>query len=159
MAEGKRGFEVVFVRHAKAGSRSAWQADDRLRPLTSAGRKQADGLVRQLRTARFERILSSPYVRCLETIQPLAHDRDLAVEPTELLAEATGLEAFNRLVDEVGVDALYCGHGDLLFELLEVFVDGGLIKPAQARLEKGCAWLLSRRKGGFRRARYLPPPS
>lgn len=159
MAEGKAGFEVIFVRHAKAGSRSAWQGDDRLRPLTSAGRKQANGLIKLLKDAKFERILSSPYVRCLETVEPLSHERNLPVEATEVLAEATGLEAFLALVDEVGANAVYCGHGDILLELLEVFVDDRLIKPADAKLEKGSVWLLSRRKGRFRRARYLPPPS
>lgn len=158
MADGK-AFEVVFVRHAKAGSRSAWQGDDQVRPLTSAGRKQANALVKQLRDAKFARIISSPFKRCVETVEPLAHEHGLAVEDAPVLAEGQGLAAFLALVDEVGVDALYCGHGDLLYYLLESLVAEKLIKAADARLEKGSVWILKRRKQRFRAARYLAPPA
>ena len=40
-----------FIRHAKAGSRSRWEQDDRLRPLSSGGFKQADALVSILAAA------------------------------------------------------------------------------------------------------------
>jgi broad specificity phosphatase PhoE len=36
------------IRHAKAGSRGNWTGDDRLRPLTKKGQKQAEDLVGQL---------------------------------------------------------------------------------------------------------------
>jgi 8-oxo-dGTP diphosphatase len=151
------GFEVAFVRHAKAGSRSEWQGDDRRRPLTSAGRKQANALVTSLRDTKVKRILSSPYARCLETVAPLGLDRGLEVEATEELAEGAGLAAFLQLVDRAGVDAVYCGHADLAVELLESLIGDGLIKPGEARLQKGSVWLLERRKGRFRGARYRAP--
>ena len=39
---------LYLVRHAKAGDRAAWKGDDRLRPLSKEGRRQADSLARLL---------------------------------------------------------------------------------------------------------------
>jgi 8-oxo-dGTP diphosphatase len=129
-----------------------------VRPLTSAGRRQANGLVAQLKAVGVERILSSPYQRCVETVEPLARLRGLEVEKMEALAEGAGLDAFLELVDEVGASAVYCGHADLAVSLLEPLVESRLVKAADARLQKGSSWVLERRNGRFRRARYVAPP-
>ena len=39
---------VLLVRHGDAGDRDRWQGDDRVRPLSPQGRRQALGLVEQL---------------------------------------------------------------------------------------------------------------
>ena len=78
---------LYLVRHAKAGSRSSWDGDDRLRPLTKMGRREAEGIADLLRDAPLERVLSSPYVRCTETVAPLAARRGLEVEEHDALAE------------------------------------------------------------------------
>ncbi len=62
---------VILLRHASAGDRTAWQGDDRLRPLDERGRKQALELVGRLRARGVERVVSSPYVRCTQTVAPL----------------------------------------------------------------------------------------
>jgi 8-oxo-dGTP diphosphatase len=115
-------------------------------------------LVATLKDVAFKRVLSSPYRRCVETVEPLAHARGLEVEATEVLAEGMGLEGFLKLVDEVRDDAVYCGHADLAIYLLESLVDARLVRPQAARLEKGSTWILELRKGAFKSARYLPPP-
>lgn len=158
MADRKPRFLVVFVRHAKAGSRRAWEGDDRLRPLTSAGKKQANRLVGILEDVSIKRILSSPYRRCVETVEPLAQAQGLEVEVNKALAEGMGVDAFLALIDKMADDAVYCGHADLALELLKPLVDGRLIKPQAARYEKGSTWILERRKGSFTSATYLPPP-
>ena len=61
---------IYLVRHARAGNRNAWLHDDELRPLSVPGHEQARGLIRALRDAEFEHVLSSPYVRCMETRRP-----------------------------------------------------------------------------------------
>ena len=85
-----------LVRHAHAGDKRAWQGPDRLRPLSAAGRQEPHGLLTQLRDGRISRILSSPAVRCHQTVQPLAERRDLRVETADALgveADSTGLVA------------------------------------------------------------------
>jgi 8-oxo-dGTP diphosphatase len=147
---------ILLIRHAKAGSRERWQGDDRLRPLTRSGRRQAEALVEQQRDEPVERILSSPYLRCIQTVEPLAAVRGLRVEPTDDLAEGAGIGPLLRLLAELGNAAL-CTHGDVIQEFVEwlhhrgVAVDGGLAK--------GSTWVLDVVHGEVVAARYLPPPA
>jgi len=104
-----------LTRHASAGERSEWAGDDRLRPLDELGRRQAAGLVEQLGQAQIERILSSPYVRCTETVEPLAEARQLEVEERDELAEGAGVEGVRELLRSLaGTAAVHSVHGDVL---------------------------------------------
>ena len=78
---------VYVVRHAKAGLRTRWTGPDEQRPLTRRGRRQAERLVERFRGIQVARIVSSPFVRCVQTVEPLARDRGLEVEPDPRLAE------------------------------------------------------------------------
>jgi phosphohistidine phosphatase SixA len=110
--------KVFLVRHATAGKRSKWDGDDTLRPLDERGRRQAETLVEQLDDARFEHILSSPYTRCVQTVEPLAVTRGLPVATDEALAEGAGAEAALALFRRTESDLVACVHGDLVVELL-----------------------------------------
>jgi phosphohistidine phosphatase SixA len=112
--------KVFLVRHASAGKRTEWQGDDRLRPLDARGRRQAEKLVEQLGGAEFERIVSSPYVRCVQTVEPPAAARGLEIEIDEALAEGAGTEAALALFRRIGTDLVACVHGDLVLDLLGV---------------------------------------
>jgi 8-oxo-dGTP diphosphatase len=123
---------VYLVRHARAGHRESWEGDDdRLRPLDERGQRQAEGLVAQLADRDFSRILSSPYVRCVQSVEPLAEARGLSVESVDELAEgagvATALELFRRLDAPVVASV----HGDLA----EALLDDKLKKGATAVLD------------------------
>ncbi len=74
---------VLLVRHASAGSGSAWSGDDRNRPLDECGIEQADELVRLLSRYEVGSILSSDVLRCTASVQPLADalGLDVQVEP------------------------------------------------------------------------------
>jgi 8-oxo-dGTP diphosphatase len=109
---------VLMVRHARAGKRADWEGDDRLRPLDERGRLQAERLVEQLADRKFERILTSPYVRCVQTVEPLAEARGLAVEEEEALSEGPGAAAALAVLRAVGAPVVACVHGDLLAELV-----------------------------------------
>ncbi len=71
---------LLLVRHADAGDKRRWDAPDLLRPLSPTGWSQATGLVERLQDYPIERIMSSPAVRCQQTVQPLARDRYLPIE-------------------------------------------------------------------------------
>jgi 8-oxo-dGTP diphosphatase len=120
----------VLVRHASAGDRRGWTGDDRLRPLDARGRRQAAKLVELLHPLEVRRILSSPYVRCVETVEPLAQALGLTVEPDSRLAEGAGRSAL-ELLAEHGV--VCCTHGDVVEELL----GHGLKKGAAVVLRDG----------------------
>jgi 8-oxo-dGTP diphosphatase len=110
--------KVYLVRHASAGRRSEWQGDDRVRPLDERGIRDAESLVDELRDPSFERILSSPYLRCVQTVEPLANARGLEVETDDALGEGAGAEAAIALFSRIDTDLVACVHGDLLEELL-----------------------------------------
>jgi phosphohistidine phosphatase SixA len=152
--------EQVLIRHARAGSRGDWE-DDRLRPLSKKGRREAEALVESLAAIPLERVLSSPYVRCVQTVEPLARSRGLPPpEKTDALAEGAGIEAFMRLLrEQAGRPSAFCAHGDLMYELSDELVRRGLVPRSEAGYEKGAAWILDERGGEIVGARYLPPPS
>ena len=64
---------LALVRHAKAVPRGRWtDPDDQRRPLDPAGRERADALVPLLAAYGVRRLVSSPSVRCADTIAPYA---------------------------------------------------------------------------------------
>jgi phosphohistidine phosphatase SixA len=88
--------------------------DDRLRPLDKRGNDQAEKLVELLAEFAIGRILSSPYDRCAQTVEPLAQARDLAVELREELGEELQAREGAALVRSLlGEDVAACGHGGL----------------------------------------------
>ena len=111
---------VYLVRHGKAGSRSSWKASDDLRPLTKAGRRQAEAIADLLSGDGIQRILSSPYVRCRQSVEPLAERLRLPVDLSDALEEGAPLSEVLALLDKVGDDdAVLCTHGDVVGALLE----------------------------------------
>ena len=134
---------LLVVRHAHAGRRSAYRGDDRVRPLSPRGRAWSRDLVPLLSQYRPQRILSSPYVRCCATVQPLAEALDLPVESVDELAEGHGPEAVRLLTTMAGESAVLCTHGDVATELLEVLVPDPKSPDRKAfRLQKGEVWVV-----------------
>jgi phosphohistidine phosphatase SixA len=110
---------ILLLRHAAAGDRSAWSRDDRLRPLDQRGRRQAEGLPEALASWRVGRILTSPYVRCVETVEPLAERAGLPIEERDELAEGAGRDNALSLIEELGTEpTVLCTHGDVVIDLL-----------------------------------------
>jgi len=110
---------VYLHRHAQAGHRESWPGDDdSLRPLDERGRRQARALVELLAGRDFSRIVSSPYTRCLQSVEPLAESRGLQVEAVDALAEGAGEAAALDLFRSLDVPAVACVHGDLIEALV-----------------------------------------
>jgi 8-oxo-dGTP diphosphatase len=150
---------AYVVRHAKAGARDQWEGDDRLRPLTKAGTRQAEGLVEALRDEPIDAILSSDYVRCRQTVEPLARARQLPIETTADLEEGAGGDRLLKLIRRFkGRHGVFCTHGDVVEELLEILIRNGILPRKEARLEKGSTWILEERDGAITAGRYLPAP-
>ena len=120
----------VLLRHTSAGHRHDWDGDDRLRPLDARGRRQAVDLVELLQPLGVRRVVSSPYVRCVASVEPLAAALGLPVEQDERLAEGAGRSAA-ELVREDGV--VCCTHGDIVEDL----IGRGLKKGAAVLLSDG----------------------
>ncbi len=110
---------LYLHRHASAGERARWRGDDELRPLDERGRAQAHALPGRLEVATIERVVTSPYVRCIQSVEPLAAARRLQVEERQALAEGASSGAARALVRELdGQGVVLCSHGDVLELLL-----------------------------------------
>lgn len=152
--------DVYLVRHAAALSRSSWAEPDHLRPLSDAGLRQARALPRHLGGVAFTRLLTSPSVRCVQTLEPLAETDGSPIEVVDWLAEGSGAGAvLDRLLDAAARGAVAaCTHGDVLSDTLARL--GAARVPLEGPLEckKGSTWILDVQDGSFRRGRYLGPP-
>jgi phosphohistidine phosphatase SixA len=88
---------LLLVRHADAGNKQRWAGPDSLRPLSANGHAEAAGLVVRLEDYPISRVLSSPTLRCSQTVDPLARDRWLHVDHQEALGVDADLMAVDRL--------------------------------------------------------------
>jgi broad specificity phosphatase PhoE len=151
---------VYLVRHAKAGDRSSWPGTDFLRPLSRRGQLQAERLLDVFAGVNLDRILSSPYVRCMESVVPLGGERMLAVEPVEALCEGGSLDNALALVRKhADHDTIMCAHGDLIPALLEHYARRGVDLGPDPSYPKGSTWTLDLDSTGeVISARYVPPP-
>jgi 8-oxo-dGTP pyrophosphatase MutT (NUDIX family)/phosphohistidine phosphatase SixA len=81
---------LVIVRHAKAMDRKDWSKKDAARPVSSRGRRQARLLIPMLDAYCAGRLISSTSTRCVSTLMPYAHHRELRVETFGQLSEEEG---------------------------------------------------------------------
>lgn len=124
---------ILLLRHSPAGKRREWDADDRLRPLDKKGMKQASALAEALTGYPIDRICSSPYKRCMQTVEPLSKRLRLPVQSAPALAEgASANEVIVFLESVSGQPTVACTHGDVM----QLLVGAG--KP----MKKGGLWLL-----------------
>ena len=125
---------ILLVRHARAGERGSAGADDSRRPLDETGRQQAEALAAMLSHRPLTRIATSPYRRCIQTVEPLARAAGLEIEQRDELAEGSHVSDVLALIachDQQG-DMVLCTHGDVIEEMV------GRGRPA----EKGSVWVL-----------------
>ena len=134
---------LLVVRHARAGRRGAYTGDDLERPLSTRGREQAERLVPLLAAYRPRRVLSSPALRCFETVRPLADSLELPIESVGELGEGNGTAALALLGRMAGETAVLCTHRDVAADLLDVLAHGASAKARhRLRLLKGEVWVV-----------------
>ena len=148
---------VFLIRHAEAGQRGGGSGPDELRELDDAGRRQADGMVRLLATERVDRVLSSWYPRCRQTVEPLAAARRLSVEEDEGLAEGADPRALVARMGDLDHSAL-SSHGDVISGVIVELDEAGVPLDGALRWKKASTWALEVRGGKVVSGRYLPPP-
>jgi 8-oxo-(d)GTP phosphatase len=138
---------AVLVRHGTAGDRAKWDGDDRLRPLDDRGRRQAAALPAALADVPVRRILTSPYVRCVQTVEPLGAALGIEVEETPALAEGVARADVMPLIATTGAGTVLCTHGDVCHELV-----------GRRRTPKGSAWVIDVGARGVTVVRHIPAP-
>jgi len=135
---------VHLIRHAKAKSRTEWTEPDDRRPLTKRGRGEAVSLAQRLEADGPGRLVSSPFLRCVQTFEPLAVALDLPIETTDLLAEgADGPAALDLMISLARTGPLACcTHGDVLYEVMRVVVADGVRLDGPLDIPVASTWVL-----------------
>ena len=114
-------------------------------------------LLRLLRDAGIERILTSPYDRCVQTVEPLAALTGAKIEVYEDLAEESDIDAAYVRVDSlVGSNAVVCSHGDVIPALINRMMWAGLSLSSRFYCSKGSIWEVEVDNGKFTTAHYIP---
>lgn len=127
--------------------------------MSKAGRRQSEALAVTLVDAGVTRLVSSPYVRCHQSLEPAAARLGLDIATDPALLEGARLEDALRLVTRhLDDDIAFCSHGDVLGDLLSHYADQGVALDSH-RVEKASIWALQVEDGDVRTTTYLPPPA
>jgi phosphohistidine phosphatase SixA len=149
---------LLLVRHAKAKARRHWTQDDRDRPLTDTGWNQARSLVEVLSAYEPRGILSSPYLRCVQTVEPLSKKLGIELDVVEELGEGHPGEATELLRRRAAEGLVACTHGDVVPAVLDGAASDGVQLPSHPEWAKGSTWVLDWGGERFAAATYLRPP-
>jgi 8-oxo-dGTP diphosphatase len=107
---------LVLLRHAMATPRTDWKGQEAKRPLLPEGRQQAKRLVSLLGAFGPKRLVTSPWKRCEQTIEPYAKagktkiiERSQLTELSSQLSPRKTKQAVESLFDQ-SKSALLCSH-------------------------------------------------
>lgn len=103
---------IYFVRHAEKDLTDTTDNP----PLTAEGLNRADRLVKFFENVEFDAIYSTRYDRNINTVAPLASDRDLPIRNYEWHDWQPMLDS---ITSTRGKMYLICGHGDNILPMIE----------------------------------------
>ncbi len=138
---------VLLVRHGEAGERQTWQGDQDRRPLTTAGRRQAEALRALLPLFGAQRVYSAPPVRCRQSVEGLAADLGVPIIEEPRLSEegyladpAAGLGRLIEIATEPGGPAVVCSQGGVIPDLVRKLTEAAGLDLIDVSSPKGSYW-------------------
>jgi 8-oxo-(d)GTP phosphatase len=156
---------LLLVRHAKAGRRSRYKGDDRLRPLDREGRQQAEALVPLLSAFGADHLHAADRVRCHDTLEPMRRVLDADIEPEPDLSEEAyrdNPKPAHRRIREIAADArgvhAVCSQGKVIPPLMRWWSDHDGVRMPAARNRKGSVWVVSLHEGRIVAADHIDSP-
>jgi len=149
---------LFLIRHAVAGVRDNRNPSDDRRPLDAIGIDQAHAIADSWAGGAIEAVFSSPALRCVQTVEPLAASLGLTVNVApELFEGASTSRSIEYVRSFTGRSVVLCSHGDVIPDVLRNLEIGG------SRLEgRGCAkgsiWQLDNSTERIESGSYLDAP-
>ncbi|WP_311473390.1 NUDIX hydrolase [uncultured Rothia sp.] len=125
-ADALRTRPILIARHAKAKPRSNWAAAEDDRPLAATGKRQALASSRLFAAWAPSRIISSPWLRCVQTVTPYSVDYGVSVKEKKSLSEAGAQRHPARVARTVASlfdkdsSSLLCTHRPVLPRVMDV---------------------------------------
>jgi 8-oxo-dGTP diphosphatase len=150
---------LYFVRHAKAGKRKDWTGEDDRRPLDKIGWLQAEALSLRLLARQPTSLHSSPYVRCVQTLEPLAEKLELGISIDERLEEGANPRRCIEWMESLEDGAVLCSHGDVIVDVVTGLERRGLVILGDPDWRKATVWVIERNSQGFTSGRVWAPPT
>ena len=159
MVKRRDSGRIYLTRHALAGDRNQWKGVNRRRPLSKRGAKQAEALADFFTHLPVERIYSSPFDRCKQTVEPIGRRLGIGLRLHKALTEGTRPRKFNALIRRVAsTTAVLSTQGDVIGAYVERLAHKGVKIDGPLKWQKGSIWVLETRGGKVHQARYVPPP-
>ena len=152
---------IHLIRHGHAGNRSEYVGNDAERPLSGRGPGEAVEIGRQLAHAGIDLIWSSEYVRCRQTVEPLAAELGLEVIDHPALAEGgDGPTALDALLEAVaqGHTVAACSHGDVIPAVVQTAVRRGAVLHGPPSPAKGDRYEIEVVDGRATHLTHIPRP-
>jgi len=155
---------VLLVRHGSAGTRSAWPGDDLERPLDECGYRQADELVRLLAHFDPTEVVSADFLRCRQTVQPLADSLGVAIRDVPILSELdyAGHEdeavALLRTIGGPHHASVACSQGGVIPDLVGRLAAEDAVDLPDVTARKASTWALTFQAERLVSGEYFPPP-
>ena len=142
--------QFILLRHARAGRKLANRARDFERGLDAKGK---DVALRLPRTIAFyllaEAVLSSPFRRCVQTVQPLADELDLRIVEDARFAPGIPADSVRSGFLDVPPNSVVSTHGEVIASLFD--------EPV--RCAKGAFWVVERRDRELCPLHYVEAPA
>jgi 8-oxo-(d)GTP phosphatase len=116
----------VILRHAKAKPRASWSRAEGNRPLAATGQRQALSVRRLLGSWEPERVITSPWRRCVQTVTPYVKDTKRGFKEMAAFTEKAAKNKPKKVRKEFAVllgkqrSTLLCTHRPVLPEILDV---------------------------------------
>ncbi|HXR70106.1 NUDIX hydrolase [Actinocrinis sp.] len=137
---------IVLLRHGTAEKRAPKYSDDLIRPLAAVGHWQSETLATLLPCYGPLRIVSSPAVRCLDTVRPFARKQQTIIDIEPALGEAAhaaepeAAASWLRALIAQNSPTVVCSHRQVLDDMLASLLDEAARERAVARSMNGRAW-------------------
>jgi 8-oxo-(d)GTP phosphatase len=149
---------LILVRHASAGHKADWPGDDQSRPLDARGAADAQALAGLLACfAPTARVISSPTLRCVDTVRPFAETFGGTVEAEGCLSPHGRTRALSSRTDRAGAlrrllsalvagrrPAVLCLHRENMPDVLAeacLALGAASAMPAEPSLPKSGFWV------------------
>ena len=154
---------LIVVRHGIATAKRRWDGPDAARPLTASGARQATAVAARLARYHLAEIISSPSLRCRQTVEPLSELAATSIQSSEQLgvdAGARALELIHQLVTDrpSASTIVVCTHREVLVETLPALAaEFGVTPDHRPPGAKGSFWMLRFRGDHLVNIKYSRP--
>ena len=149
---------LYIVRHAKAGKRSEWDGPDTLRPLSDKGWEQSQAIAEKLIDLKPSSLISSPAVRCMQTLEPLSKATKIKIVTDQRLFEDGDVAKMFELLVDAQDSTVISSHGDMIPEVIKILQRRGMEIYSKPDWRKATVWVVERTKNGFKSAVVMAPP-